>query len=224
MNGLPYYPRYPRDFFDGTNGMSFELKGAYSLLLDLIYMCGGQLYDEPRFIAGHMNCSVRAWGGYRAALIARGKITVEAGIISNFRADKELIIQRSFQDKQRINASKPRKIKGLEEATAQPKPSHTDTDTERTEAKASDGDAVVVDFAKAIFTNGVRFLCDHGVKERQAREVVGMWRKSHPDPEIFDAFAACAKSGAIDPIPWITARLTPRFTPQFDPTKFEDRA
>jgi uncharacterized protein YdaU (DUF1376 family) len=130
MNGLPYYPRYPRDFFDGTNGMTFELKGAYAMLLDLIYMCGGQLYDEPRFIAGHMNCSVRAWGGYRAALIERGKIRVEDGIISNFRADKELIIQRSFQDKQRINASQPRKIKDLTEATAQPKPSHTDTDTE----------------------------------------------------------------------------------------------
>jgi len=135
MNGLPYYPRYPRDFFDGTNGMTFELKGAYAILLDLIYMCGGELYDEPRFIAGHMNCSVRAWGNYRAALIERGKIKVEGGIISNFRADKELIIQRSFQDKQRINASQPRKIKTLEEATAKPKPSHTDThtDTEKKE-------------------------------------------------------------------------------------------
>jgi len=139
MNGLPYYPRYPRDFFDGTNGMSFELKGAYAMLLDLIYMCGGQLYDEPRFIAGHMNCSVRAWGGYRAALIERGKITVKDGIISNFRADKELIIQRSFQDKQRINGSQPKKNKGLPEATAEPKASHTDThtDTGKGEAKAS---------------------------------------------------------------------------------------
>ena len=51
--------------------MTFELKGAYAMLLDLIYMCGGELYDEPRFIAGHMNCSVRAWGNYRAALIER---------------------------------------------------------------------------------------------------------------------------------------------------------
>lgn len=93
------------------------------------------------------------------------------------------------------------------------------------EANASDGAAVVsVDFAKAIFTNGVKFLCGHGVKELQARAVIGRWRKDHPDPEIFDAFAACAKSGAIDPIPWITARLAPRFTPQFDPTKFEERA
>jgi len=137
MNGLPYYPRYPRDFFDGTNGMCFELKGAYAMLLDLIYMCGGVLYDEPRFIAGHMNCSVRAWGNYRAALIERGKIKVDNGIISNFRADKELIIQRSFQDKQRINASKPRKNNDLGLAMAEPKPSHTDTDTYKREGKPS---------------------------------------------------------------------------------------
>lgn len=130
MNGLPYYPRYPRDFFDGTNGMAFELKGAYSMLLDLIYMSGGQLYDEPRFIAGHMNCSVRAWNGYRAALIGLGKISVQNGIISNFRADKELKTQRTFQDKQRKNGSEPKKNNNLGEAVAKPKASHTDTDTE----------------------------------------------------------------------------------------------
>ena len=135
MNGLPYYPRYPRDFFDGTIGLSFEVKGAYAMLLDLIYMCGGKLYDDSRFIAGHMNCSVRAWNGYRATLIGAGKIKVENGVISNFRADKELIIQRSFQDKQRINASRPRKNNSLTEATAEPKPSHTDTHTEKKEER-----------------------------------------------------------------------------------------
>jgi len=130
VNGLPYYPKYPRDFFDGTIGLPFEVKGAYSMLLDLIYMSGGKLYDDSRFIAGHLNCSVRAWNGYRAALITAGKIRVENGIISNFRADKELIIQRSFQDKQRKNAIQPKKNKGLDKAMAQPKGSHTDTDTE----------------------------------------------------------------------------------------------
>ena len=130
MNGLPYYPKYPRDFFDGTIGLPFEVKGAYSMLLDLIYMSGGKLYDDSRFIAGHLNCSVRAWNGYRAALITAGKIRVENGIISNFRADKELIIQRSFQDKQRKNASQPKKNNDLDKAMAQPKGSHTDTDTE----------------------------------------------------------------------------------------------
>lgn len=133
MNGLPYYPRYPRDFFDGTNRLSFELKGAYSMLLDLIYMSGGELYDEARFIAGHMNCSVRSWNKYRTELIHCGKIKVENGIISNFRADKELIIQRSFQDKQRENRLGSRKNNDLPKTTVKPKHNHTDTDTDKKE-------------------------------------------------------------------------------------------
>lgn len=143
MNGLPYYPRYPRDFFDGTIGLSFEVKGAYAMLLDLIYMSGGQLYDDARFIAGHMNCSVRAWNQYRLTLIERRKIKVENGIISNLRADKELIIQRSFQDKQRENRLGSRKNNDLAITVVEPKHNHTDTDTDKKkrEANASPKDA-----------------------------------------------------------------------------------
>jgi uncharacterized protein YdaU (DUF1376 family) len=110
--------------------MPFELKGVYRLLLDLIYMHGGKLPDEPRFIAGHIGCSVRAWNQARAKLIEAGKIVADLGIISNFRADKELESLRTLQEKQRENASKPRKNNGLTVAMAQPKPSHTDTDTD----------------------------------------------------------------------------------------------
>lgn len=135
MNGLPYYKAYPRDFFEGTAGMPFELKATYRLLLDLIYMHGGKLADDPRFISGHMGCSVRAWNKARAKLIEAGKITADLGIISNFRADKELEISRTFQDKQRENASKPRKNNDLPQAAAEPKPSHTDTDTDTEKKK-----------------------------------------------------------------------------------------
>lgn len=130
MSNLPYYPRYPRDFFEGTAGMSFELKAAYGLVLDLIYMMGQRgLPDDPHFISGHLGMSVRKWNGLRQKLIDAGKIAVDDGIISNKRADKEKVIQSKFQDKQRENASKPRKNKDL----AQPRLSHTDTDTEEKE-------------------------------------------------------------------------------------------
>ncbi len=135
MNGLPYYKAYPRDFFEGTAGMPFELKATYRLLLDLIYMHGGKLPDDPRFIAGHIGCSVRAWNQARAKLIEAGKITADLGIISNFRADKELETLRTFQDKQRENASKPRKNNGLDKAMAQPKVSHTEPDTDKKETE-----------------------------------------------------------------------------------------
>lgn len=135
MNGLPYYKAYPRDFMDGTIGMSFELKGAYRLVLDLIYMQAGRLPDEAKYIAANLGCSVRAWNKYRAELISAGKITIENDFISNFRATLELEKLEIFQDKQRENAAKPRKNNSLPLAMAKPKPSHTeaDTDTEKKE-------------------------------------------------------------------------------------------
>ena len=40
---LPYYPRYTKNFLDATSGWPLELKGAYSILLDLIYYQGDKL-------------------------------------------------------------------------------------------------------------------------------------------------------------------------------------
>lgn len=132
MNGLPYYKAYPRDFFDGTVGMEFEAKAAYRLLLDLIYQHGGRLADDPRFIAGQLGCSVRKWNSLRSDIIKAGKITALDGIISNFRADKELIILKLLQDKNRENRSRPNKNKDLRNSVVSPKTNHTDTDTDTT--------------------------------------------------------------------------------------------
>lgn len=203
MNGLPYYPRYPRDFFDGTNGLSFELKGAYSMLIDLIYMSGGQLYDEPRFIAGHLNCSVRAWNGFRAELIKRGKISVKDGIISNFRADKELIIQRSFQDKQRENGSKSSKNKDLAKAVAEPKDSHTDTDTDTLDDKSSNAADAPIDPVKVMFDGGVSLLTSAGIPNAKARTLLGKWRKDHGAEAVIAAIGRAKREGAIDPVAFI---------------------
>ena len=130
MNGLPYYKAYPRDFFEGTRSLSFEVKAAYRLLLDLIYMHNGTLDDDPRFIAGSLGCSVRAWNNYRATLLAAGKIRCENGIISNFRADKELESSRSFQKKQRQNGRQPKQINALRETVAQPKANQPESEPE----------------------------------------------------------------------------------------------
>lgn len=138
MNGLPYYKAYPRDFIEGTIGMGFELKGAYRLLLDLIYMHGGTLQDDARYIAGTLGCSVRAWNGYRAQLLDVGKIAIENGIISNFRANLEMDKLKMMQEKQRENGSKPKKNNEITQATAEPRLNHTEPEPDiKREAKAS---------------------------------------------------------------------------------------
>ncbi len=139
MNGLPYYKAYPRDFIEGTIGMPLELKGAYRLVLDLIYMQGGNLPDNAGYISGLIGCSPRKWTSLRAELIARGKLRVIGELLTNYRADNELAQLGIFQNKQRINATKDKENNEVSQAMAEPdgkpKPSHTesDTDTERKE-------------------------------------------------------------------------------------------
>jgi len=86
----PWYKRYPSDFITGTLGMSLEEKGAYSILLDLIYDRGRPIPDDARYLAGVCGCSVRKWNTIRERLIETGKITCRDGVISNSRAEKEI--------------------------------------------------------------------------------------------------------------------------------------
>ena len=137
MNGLPYYKAYPRDFIEGTIGMAFELKGAYRLVLDLIYMQNGRLPDDARYISGQLGCTVRAWNGYREQLVKMGKLTVENGIISNFRASLELDNLAEISRKNAENGRLSHKNKGLGQAVAKRPVSHTEPDTEREETNVS---------------------------------------------------------------------------------------
>lgn len=122
-NALPYYKRYPRDFIEGTIGFDLELKGAYAILLDLIYMQGGNLPDDDRYISGLMGCSAKKWQSIRARLFELGKITIENGKISNSRAVFELKSLRNFSETQSINASARKKNNDLQKPSLrQPEP------------------------------------------------------------------------------------------------------
>jgi uncharacterized protein YdaU (DUF1376 family) len=121
---LPYYKRFPRDFLDGTIGLCLETKGAYAIVLDLIYMRDGRLADDARYIAGQLGCSVRKWTAIRKELLAAGKIQCANGIISNFRADYLTEESRKYQDNQREIAGLPRKNNTLR----QPKPSQSESE------------------------------------------------------------------------------------------------
>lgn len=111
--GLPYYKAYPRDFIEGTIGMSFELKGAYRLILDLIYMQGGSLPDDARYISGLLGCTVRKWNTLRLELISLNKIQVKNSFITNYRAVIELETLRKLVEKQSENRSNYNKNKDL---------------------------------------------------------------------------------------------------------------
>ncbi|WP_164844634.1 DUF1376 domain-containing protein [Brucella pituitosa] len=137
MNGLPYYKAYPRDFIEGTIGMSFELKAAYRLVLDLIYMQGGNLPDDARYISGLLGCTMRKWNVLRDELVSIGKIEITGEFLTNKRAVIELETLAKLQEKQSERASTPRKNKDLQKPRlSQPEPDTDNTSSLRSDVKA----------------------------------------------------------------------------------------
>lgn len=156
---LPYYKRFPRDFLEGTIGLSFEVKGAYSIVLDLIYMRDGSLPDDARYIAGQLGCSVRKWSAILSELVSAGKLQVANGIISNFRADYLTEETRKYRDKQAEIASVPRKNNDLQ----QPELSQAEAEPEPEDKRAADAlraNGCEDDWPEGKSIDHARMLCD----------------------------------------------------------------
>jgi uncharacterized protein YdaU (DUF1376 family) len=129
---LPYYKRYPRDLVEGTIGMPLELKGAYSLVLDLIYMQDGRLPDDARYISGLLGCTIKRWNGLRNELLARGKIYITGEFLANYRADKERETLAKFQQNQAEKGRASNKNKDIPETAVRPARVYSEPDTNTT--------------------------------------------------------------------------------------------
>lgn len=213
-----------------TDDLTLEQEAAYHRVVTTI-----RLYERPfrhnlRVLSGLWRCNERKAKRLLAELIEAGKLSVEDGFIIDEKAVKEAsTLRQSRIDAQLsgrrggIESGKSRR-KSLENNETDEGYPSTREEKRRVDTDANASDGAAVDFAKAIFENGVAFLRKHGTPERQARSVVGLWRKDHEDREIFDAFVAAKREGVIDPVPWIAARLGAppgNFVPNFDLSKFE---
>jgi uncharacterized protein YdaU (DUF1376 family) len=87
----PWYKHYPADFIAGTVAMTAEEKGAYIVVLNLIYDRGAPLVDDPQWLARVVGCSTRRWKQLRESLIEHGKVFItEDGKLFNKRAGQQL--------------------------------------------------------------------------------------------------------------------------------------
>ncbi|MDP9195198.1 MAG: YdaU family protein [Pseudomonadota bacterium] len=141
-----WYKRYPKDFIMGTMGMSLELKGAYSLLVDLMHDHGGPIADDPRYLSGIMGVSLRKWASIREELIAAGKIICREGQIIDTQAMQE--IQNALEASQRHiengrlggisrveKSAKPQR--NLNETSTKPEEKSSENDNKPSKIKAS---------------------------------------------------------------------------------------
>ena len=90
MSARPWYKRYGADFVFGTMGLPLDVRGAYSICIDLIYDRGGPIPDDARWLAGICGVSLRKWASIRDRLIGAGKLIEQNGYLINPRAFHEL--------------------------------------------------------------------------------------------------------------------------------------
>jgi len=204
MNGLPYYKAYPRDFIEGTIGMPFEIKCAYRVVLDIIYMQGGKLPDDARYISGVLGCSIRKWKSIRQSLLDLDKLHVCGEFLTNYRAGKEVETLSKLQEVQRENRSIPNKNNGLQSPRSDQ--SEPDTDTER--KKEPTATAAGTDFQKGL--TGKNWIWSEGVEhiirtsdcnQHQARSKIGYLLKmcdEKPD-RLMKFFIEALEQGSANP-------------------------
>ncbi len=81
-----WYKRYPDVYRRGTRKLSLAARGAYSDILDMIYMAGGPIEDDDFAIACELRVKKRVWLRVRQELFAAGKLVSANGRISNPKA------------------------------------------------------------------------------------------------------------------------------------------
>ena len=88
-------------------------------------------------------------------------------------------------------------------------PPESETETDSSVDESTGGEAA--DPIKELFDLGVSILTAAGQTEKQARSLVGKWRKAHSGNEgkVLSAFLDCRTKGISNPVEWLTKRLEP---------------
>jgi uncharacterized protein YdaU (DUF1376 family) len=89
LTRLAWYKRYPADFREGTRRLTFEERGFYGDVLDLIYESGNALVDDDAANAHRLHADLRTFRRLKARLVGLGKLYLADGTVRNARADAE---------------------------------------------------------------------------------------------------------------------------------------
>lgn len=231
----PWYKRYPADFIAATLHLSLEEKGAFSIVLDLIYDRGEPIPDDSRWIARVCGCSTRKWNVIRQALIEDDKIAETGdGRLTNKRSEKErgnaaktsrARAENALNSPDKTPENEPiySKNNNLAPERLEQKPAYARGNQKLEARKNSVANATgadcaekppPVDPAKLMFDQALSLLTGAGVAEKGARSLVGRWRKQYGTGAVIEALGVAVREGVSDPAAFITKTLETRNEPR----------
>ncbi len=106
--GMDWYQRDPVDFLGGVQGLPAREIAVYAVTLDLIYQHGGEINNDPGWIAGWISdMGAAAVRNALAGLVEKGKLQIEEnGNIGQKRAKNEAKTRRKQSETNAENGKK----------------------------------------------------------------------------------------------------------------------
>lgn len=210
-SAAPAIPLFGDAYLADTRHLSLEEHGAYLQLIMIAWRIDGCcLPDDDARLARMLGVTPSRWRKLKPVVMAFW--TLENGVWKQARLSKE----RQFVEEKRAKnkASADARWKGqaseniegeecerISERNAPPPPPKK----EGSVADATVGEAD--DPVKALFDAGVQILTSAGQTEKQARSLIGKWRKGRSDGDVLTALVDCRARAVSNPVEWLQKRF-----------------
>ncbi len=207
-----WMPFYVGDYLSDTGRLTTEQHGAYLLIL-LDYWKNGPPPDDNFVLAALARMTPAVWRRTRPALI--GFFKVSDGKLIQKRAERERIktaaIKKAYSERAKKGAAK----RWGNDASSNQQGYLDDSNLRSPKKKSSVGKeptgAGAPDPLKELFDVGVQILTASGQSEKQARSLIGKWRKAkQSDGDVLTGLIACRTQVISNPVEWLEKRFRNR--------------
>lgn len=210
---LPYFPLYPTDFDGKTAHLTILEDGAYNRLLRLCWKTPGcRIPTDEAWIMRQMRA--RSPEEQDAVMVVLEEFfTAKGGFYTNKKLSEIYASSSEAHERRKKAGSKGGRAKSLKtnetgssNATAklkQPEPEPEPYIEERNANALRRNSPKNPDPTKVLFDSGVAILTEAGIKEANARSILGKWKKAHGAEAVITAIGRAQREGAIDPVAFI---------------------
>jgi uncharacterized protein YdaU (DUF1376 family) len=202
MAALPYMPLYVADYLADAAHLTTTQHGAYLLLIMNYWQRGCPLPDDDRRLASIARLGLREWKRNRPALEEFFTLTHGAWVHSRIDHELARVSAKSLKSKKAAQASVERRF-GKRSTDVEP----TEADTEQEDSVANATGGEPPDPLKAMFDSGLDLLVSTGTPEKQARSLLGKWKKAKGEVEVLVGIADCRAKRIEQPVEWLEKRF-----------------
>jgi uncharacterized protein YdaU (DUF1376 family) len=211
-------PYFGDAYMADTRHLTLEEHGAYHLLLLIAWRSPNcALPDDDKRIAQMLGITGKKWASLRPSVISFWSLTENGWEQKRLTKERRWVEEKSRKNKSAAEArweDKSLKDNEADDANALPDGQpNADANGDApppppTVSEANASGAKPPDPLKDLFDLGISILVGGGQTEKQARSLVGKWRKEHGEEKVLTILLACKTKSISNPVEWITKSLS----------------